>query len=673
MPLLSDRYDLLRSLGEGSAGTVHLARDVETGRTVAVKVLKSGPAIIPQAAERFQQEARTLAKIESPYVVRVLDFGQADDVLFLVMEYADGHDLSQLVKADGPMAPERATQVLRDVARGLEAIHAGGVVHRDLKPGNVILDAQGTPRIADFGLAKAVGGSDVRTRDGMILGTPGFVAPEILQGHPPSPAADMYALGVLAHYLLLGRIPFEGKDHAAVFQAQLRGVPSGRGDALPPGLRRLVSQLTTRQVGARLDAARVAKALENVRLDEAPPAPSTELAPTGMTQPQREHLSTATFRRRGLRGLATASGLLAVLLWLVVGPRPPAPPPPPTPPPGAGVSTDAVVEELLGRLDSFDLGEWIQRIATENFTECPMQRDRDQPVLWVPQLRSRLLEDLRGAPWMDALAGLQDRAHPGWWRDLPREATDRREALVIRRWLHRRLLEVARLNALDVAMGGPGNLVPLVGPLLEPVHRSSVRLDVDGMGHQVPGVETLDTRCYYLTDHPDSAFLNSTLIMPSLTAGSEATRFCEGNRDVSRPFASRTLALDGPRARAEGLAGVVVGIIELAPFATLEARFLDDAGATLASAFVHTKSLLPHHRASIAVIGWKAAQVELLVDASLLDGQAREVEVRYRDLLGDLAMCEDYHHYCGSQGYGWVEGVRGLGFAGTDGAPGVTR
>jgi serine/threonine-protein kinase len=220
-PLLADRYSLGRLLGRGMAGDVRLARDEHLGRTVAVKLLI--PSTEGDLADpiRFRAEAIAAARVSSPYVVSVLDIGEHEGNPFLVMEALSGLTWADELRASRP-ADARVFAVVDDVLCGLAAVHAAGVVHRDVKPSNVLLRDNGRAQLGDFGIAQAVDLAGI-TLPGTVVGSFGYVAPERLYGEIATPASDVWSAGVLLYESLAGRRPFGGDAPLTVAAAVQRG------------------------------------------------------------------------------------------------------------------------------------------------------------------------------------------------------------------------------------------------------------------------------------------------------------------------------------------------------------------------------------------------------------------------------------------------------------------
>lgn len=236
---LAGRYSLERELGRGGMGVVYLAREVRLDRLVAIKVLPPARAADPSVRERFLHEARTSAKLSHPNIVPIHAVDEVQDFVFFAMAFVDGQTLSARVQERGPLPAGEAARVLRDVAWALGYAHGQGVVHRDVKPDNILIE-QGTGRalVADFGIASAVRGA-AGLDGGTITGTPEFMAPEQALGDGVDGRSDLYSLGVTAYYALSGRLPFSGASATEVLAKQVTEAPPELAEAGTPVPRKL--------------------------------------------------------------------------------------------------------------------------------------------------------------------------------------------------------------------------------------------------------------------------------------------------------------------------------------------------------------------------------------------------------------------------------------------------
>jgi serine/threonine protein kinase len=214
---LVGRYELGQMIGQGGMSQVWRARDHRLERDVAVKILHPGLSSTPLNRERFEREALAAARVNHPNVVAVYDAGEQDGELFIVMECLPGHTLYEEM-ARGPIEVERARTIALQLLRGLGAAHALGIVHRDIKPGNVLFAADGTAKLADFGIAKFTEAADL-TKTGQMVGTAQYLPPERLMGNDATASGDLYSLGVVLYEALAGRRPFEGETPLALVRA----------------------------------------------------------------------------------------------------------------------------------------------------------------------------------------------------------------------------------------------------------------------------------------------------------------------------------------------------------------------------------------------------------------------------------------------------------------------
>ncbi|MEV5143440.1 protein kinase [Streptomyces sp. NPDC052727] len=285
--LLADRYQLQDRLGSGAMGEVWRADDRLLGRPVAVKLLRTDEAA---DAERFRLEAQTGGRLSHPNVVGMYDFGSHHGRLYLVMELVDGWSLAQERSLRGALGAQEAAALAAQVAAGLAAAHRQGVIHRDVKPANVMLSADRTAKIADFGIARfADEAAAGLTATGKILGTADYLAPERALGRPAHPASDVYSLGCVLYELLTGRPPFRGATPLAVVQQHVDAPPAPPA-RLRPGIPQQLSDyvllLLAKEPAHRPTADEAADWLASYgRVSQAPGRDGTALAPAPATVP----------------------------------------------------------------------------------------------------------------------------------------------------------------------------------------------------------------------------------------------------------------------------------------------------------------------------------------------------------------------------------------------------
>lgn len=268
MERVSDRYEIESRIAVGGMGIVYRARDERLGRTVALKILKDHLAHDERFVERFRREARSVASLGHPNIAALYDYGEDGDRHYIVMECVEGRDLAQVLRDEGRLSPERATHIAHQVCAALGAAHASGIVHRDVKPANILLGPDDTVKVTDFGIARAAGDSTL-TATGSILGTAHYLAPEQAAGETPSPATDVYAMGVVLFEMLTGATPFEGDSPVAVATRHLHETvpaPSSLAPDVPAALDAVVLRATAKEPIERFaGGAAFAAALEEAR------------------------------------------------------------------------------------------------------------------------------------------------------------------------------------------------------------------------------------------------------------------------------------------------------------------------------------------------------------------------------------------------------------------------
>jgi serine/threonine-protein kinase len=279
--VLGGRYRLVELLGQGGMATVYRGQDSQLGRDVTVKVLRPEYGRDPDFLARFRAEAQAVASLNDPNVVSVFDFGQDTAGPFIVMEYVDGEDLATLLRRNGALAPRQAARIARDVARALEAAHEHGIVHRDVKPANVLIANDGRVKVTDFGIARAVSEAQL-TLPGTTLGSVHYLSPEQVRGEPASASSDIFGLGIVLYEMLTGRRPWEGESAASVAMARLSGPGAGPSDVIasvPPALdaidRKALAPIPSDRF---LTAGAMAEALQGYLVATSSPAPGVGAA-----------------------------------------------------------------------------------------------------------------------------------------------------------------------------------------------------------------------------------------------------------------------------------------------------------------------------------------------------------------------------------------------------------
>lgn len=266
---LNDRYRLVTCIGSGGMAMVYEGMDMLLERRVAVKILRQRFAGDPEFLERFQREARAAANLDHPNIVTVFDVGRDGDRHYIVMEYVDGQDLKTRVRQRGRLDVGEAVDIATQVARGVGHAHQAGFIHRDIKPQNVLITREGSAKVVDFGIARALSQSGLTDSD-TVWGSPIYFAPEQAAGEKPTPASDVYSIGVVMYEMLTGSPPFQADNPTALAMKHLREEPpplAVQNPQVPPRLEWIVRKILSKEPAARYRTAeQLAHVLEDYRL-----------------------------------------------------------------------------------------------------------------------------------------------------------------------------------------------------------------------------------------------------------------------------------------------------------------------------------------------------------------------------------------------------------------------
>jgi serine/threonine-protein kinase len=294
--VIADRYELEELVGSGGMSSVFRARDRLLDRHVALKVLHQHYAEDGEYVERFRREARSVAQLSHPNIVTVIDRGEADGRQFIVFEYVDGENLKQVLEETGPLPVRDALELALGVARGLAFAHDHGLVHRDVKPQNVLLNGDGRPKVTDFGIARSLDIEHGVTQTGTVLGTSSYIAPEQASGGRVDAQTDVYGLGVLLFELLTGEVPFEGDNFVAIAMRHINEPPPSvlerRGD-VPPRVAAAVDRALAKEPRQRFPsmdafAAELEACIAEPTAGLADPNATLVLTPQRAVRPQRK-------------------------------------------------------------------------------------------------------------------------------------------------------------------------------------------------------------------------------------------------------------------------------------------------------------------------------------------------------------------------------------------------
>lgn len=252
--LLNNRYRLIAQQGSGGMAVIYKAVDQVLGRTVAVKILRPSLITDPSFLARFRNEARSVAKLAHPNIVTVHDVGQDGNTHYIVMEFVEGQDLKKLIRTQGPFSVERALNIAIQICAGVGYAHRSGLVHADVKPQNVLVADGDMVKVTDFGIAQALTDAAIGERQKVVWGSPHYFSPEQAQGERPTPASDVYSIGVVLFEMLTARLPFIGADQQELAMAHIRDIPPRVTDLNPsvPGqLEQIILKVMSKEPASR--------------------------------------------------------------------------------------------------------------------------------------------------------------------------------------------------------------------------------------------------------------------------------------------------------------------------------------------------------------------------------------------------------------------------------------
>ncbi|HEV7823931.1 MAG TPA: serine/threonine-protein kinase [Mycobacteriales bacterium] len=287
--VLGGRYRLDGLVAAGGMGEVWRGYDQTLGRTVAVKLMHAQLSHEPGFLARFRGEARNTAALSHPGIATVYDYGEAGSRAYLVMQLIEGHSLADVLDGVGRLPAENTLDVVAQVASALEAAHAAGMIHRDVKPANLLVRPDGTVVVTDFGIARSLHATGTLTVTGEVMGTAAYLSPEQAMGKPASPATDVYSLGVVAYQCLAGRRPFSGDTPVATALAHLRDAPPPLPADVPPAVRAVVERAMAKDPADRFASAAAladaARAAATGRMPVPTPQPTTVMPTVGPAGP----------------------------------------------------------------------------------------------------------------------------------------------------------------------------------------------------------------------------------------------------------------------------------------------------------------------------------------------------------------------------------------------------
>jgi serine/threonine protein kinase len=365
-PVLKDRYRLIEQIGAGGMAVIYKAQDMELGRLVAVKVLRPSLVGDPEFLMRFRREAQAAANLSHPNIVTVHDVGQdGPKTHFIVMEYVDGQDMKKLIRSrEEPFGVDAALAIIVEVCKGVGYAHRAGLVHCDIKPQNILVTPDNSIKVTDFGIARALSSAQSLEPDSeeeeIVWGSPHYFSPEQAAGETPTPASDVYSIGVVLFELLTGRLPFMGVDYRELALAHIKQDPPSLMDvdpALPQELDRIIRKVLSKEPAARYRTAdQLGRILEKYRQRGQQPTAAFVVKPSVVSSPPPEPEPTIRSTRATSQGEPTIPSLPPINIGAVIG----RPAQRDTPPPSRRPSfeeeedyADAIPEDFIPGVDIY--------------------------------------------------------------------------------------------------------------------------------------------------------------------------------------------------------------------------------------------------------------------------------------------------------------------------------
>lgn len=327
IPILANRYQLLQTLGSGGMAVVYRAKDLNLERYVAVKILRPDFSKDEGFRKRFHQEAKAAANLSHPNIVTVHDFGLDGERLFIIMEYVPGINLKSMIREQQVIPTDKALDLMIQAAQGIGYAHRAGLIHCDIKPHNMLVTPDGRLKVTDFGIARALSSIQPDEKNAYVWGSPLYLSPEQAEGLPPSPASDVYSLGIVLYEMVTGKLPFYSKDATELTRMHKEVVPISTRNfnpKVPPTLDQIILKVLSKEQTSRYRTAdQFGRVLENLKESykinnqNNQSSPLLESSSDEQKSKMSTHFSNAEKKQSGTYDWKTA--LLALLAFLLAG------------------------------------------------------------------------------------------------------------------------------------------------------------------------------------------------------------------------------------------------------------------------------------------------------------------------------------------------------------------